>query len=408
MLKVSSEYKRLRKVIIHAPDDGIEIVTPSKALEFLYDDIVFLPQMQAEHAIFRKLLAIFLGEENVYDTQTLLKEVLLLNEEAKIRLADSVCRLEKESGKTRDKLRKLPADQLVYTLFTGMLTQDNKQLFSPLPNYVFTRDIGAVVNDHIIICNARKKARSRESILTRFIVQYHPLFRDFVNRDRVIDLTQEGDEIRIEGGDIMMYDPGHLLVGCSSRTTYKAVELLAEKLFRKNVVANIIRIDIPKKRASMHIDTLFTQVSENEFVVFAPYVFSGKKLKVYHYRKRSSEPYQYATLKEFFLDMNPKTEFILCGNGKNPYDEREQWTDGCNLLALNDGVAIAYNRNAKTAEAFKEKGYNVVDAEIIINAWNKGIVKPGKMERTIMSIPSTELSRARGGPHCLSFPIERW
>ena len=91
----------------------------------------------------------------------MLKEVLLLNEEAKVRLVDSVCQLEKESDKTREKLRKLSADQLVYTLFTGMLQQDNRLLFSPLPNYVFTRDIGAVVNDHIIICHARKRARSR-------------------------------------------------------------------------------------------------------------------------------------------------------------------------------------------------------------------------------------------------------
>ncbi len=408
MLKVTSEIKRLRKVIIHQPDDGIEIVTPSKALEFLYDDIVFLPQMKAEHAVFKKVLDIFLGRENVYDTQDMLKEVLLLNEQAKMRLVDSVCRLEKESDRTREKLRKLPADQLVYTLFTGMLLQDNRQLFSPLPNYVFTRDIGAVVNDHIIICNARKKARSRESILTRFIVQYHPLFKNFMENDKVIDLTQEGDDIRIEGGDIMIFDQKHLLIGCSSRTTYRAVEFLADKLFRKNVIANVIRIDIPKKRASMHIDTIFTQVSKNEFVVFAPYVFSEKKLKVYHYRKRGNEPYQYPSLKEFFLDANPRMDFILCGQGKNPYDEREQWTDGCNLLAVNDGVAIAYNRNARTAEAFREKGYNVVDAEVIINAWNKGIVKPEKMERTIMSIPSTELSRARGGPHCMSFPIERY
>src|SRR5438552_12474382 len=125
-LRVTSEYKRLRKVIIHAPDDGIEIVTPSKALEFLYDDIVFLPQMQAEHAIFRKILGIFLSEENVLDTQDLLKEVLLLDEEAKTRLIDSVCKLEKESKRTKEKLRRLTAEQLVYTLFTGILQENGK------------------------------------------------------------------------------------------------------------------------------------------------------------------------------------------------------------------------------------------------------------------------------------------
>lgn len=407
-LKVTSEVKPLRKVIIHAPDDGIEIVTPSKALEFLYDDIVFLARMQEEHGIFESVLNMFLGEENVYDTQYMLKEVVLLNEQAKAELVDAVCKLEKESDKTREKLRKLPADQLVYTLFTGILQQDNKQLFPPLPNYVFTRDIGAVINDHIIICHARKKARSRESILTRTIVHYHPLFKDFVENKRVIDLTQEGDEIKIEGGDIMVYDSKTLMVGCSSRTSSKAVDFLAEVLFKKNVVQNLLRIDIPKKRASMHIDTIFTQVSKNEYVVFAPLVMKEKKMKLYHYRKGSSAEITYPSLQDFFLKMNPKTEFILCGQGKSPFDEREQWTDGCNLLAVKDGVAIAYNRNAKTHAAFRENGYNVVDAETVIEAFQKGIVQPEKMERTIISIPSTELSRARGGPHCMSFPIERY
>ena len=405
---VTSEVKKLRKVIIHQPDDGIEIVTPSKALELLYDDIVFLPKMQEEHAIFRKILEIFLGEENVYDTQNLLKEVLLSHEEAKVRLVESVCKLEKTSKRIPEKLKRLTASELVYTMFTGVLEEEDKYIFSPLPNYVFTRDIGAVVNDHIIICNAKKRARSRESILTRTIINYHPLFADFVENDRVIDLTQEGDDIKIEGGDIMIYDQKHLLVGCSSRTSSRAVDYLAETLFKKNIVQSVIRIDIPKKRASMHIDTIFTQVSKNEYVIFAPLVLKPKKLKIYHYRRRSNEELTYPTLKDFFMEQNPQTEFILCGNGKNPYDEREQWTDGCNLLTLKDGVAVAYNRNAHTAEAFRANGYNVVDAEIIINAYNKGIVKPERMERTIINIPSTELSRARGGPHCMSFPIERF
>ncbi len=405
--KISSEIKNLRKVIIHHPDDGIEIVTPSKALEFLYDDIVFLPKMQEEHAIFEQILNIFLGEENVFDTQDLLKEVLLSSEEAKAEVVDLVCKLEKCSASVREKLRRLTADQLVYTLYTGVLVQDNKYLFSPLPNYVFTRDIGAVVNDHIIICNARKKARSRESVLTSTIINYHPLFADFVKNDKVIDLTQEEDDVKIEGGDIMVYDKNHLMIGCSSRTSSRAIDFLVEKLFKKNVVNNVIRIDIPKKRASMHIDTIFTQISKNEFVVFAPLVFKEKRLKIHHYKKRSREAISYPTLRDFFLEVNANTDFILCGNGKRPYDEREQWTDGCNLLAVKNGVALAYNRNTHTAEAFREKDYNVVDAEIFIKAYEKGIVIPDKLERTIISIPSTELSRARGGPHCMSFPIER-
>lgn len=157
----------------------------------------------------------------------------------------------------------------------------------------------------------------------------------------------------------------------------------------------------------MHIDTLFTQVSKNEFVVFAPYVLADDKIKVTQFTKDKGAPVIHKNLKDFINSVNPDSTFILCGNGEYPYDEREQWTDGCNLLAIKEGVAIAYHRNEKTAEALKNNGYNIVDAEIIINAFENGIIDPDQVEKTIIRIPSTELSRARGGPHCMSFPISR-
>ena len=100
-------------------------------------------------------------------------------------------------------------------------------------------------------------------------------------------------------------------------------------------------------------------------------------------------------------------DFILCGDDIYPHDEREQWTDGCNLVALKDGVCIAYERNPKTQEAFEEKGYKIIDAEIIVQAYKQGIFHPDKVKRTIIITPSTELSRARGGPHCMTFPVLR-
>ena len=404
---VTSETNKLKQVIVHQPDDGIEYITPKKALQFLYDDIVYLPKMRVEHQLFTKVLSVFLGEENVYDLQQLLFEVLNSSKEAKIKLVDYVVDNEKCDKQTRDLLLLMQNEDLVYTLFTGIIKSEGQFLFSPLPNYVFTRDIGVIVNDHVIICQASLKARTRETLLTRCIIYYHPLFKEYRDNNKIIDLTKEGDEVTLEGGDVMMYDENHLLVGCSSRTSSRAVDIIIDKLFSANVIDNVVRVDIPAERASMHIDTLFTQISKNEFVVFAPYVLTEGKIKVTKYTKGATSPTVYQNLKEFIESVHPGPSFIPCGNGEYPYDEREQWTDGCNLLAVKEGVAIAYNRNEKTAEALKRHGYNVVDAEIVINACENGIINPDKVEKTIIKIQSTELSRARGGPHCMSFPISR-
>jgi len=300
-------------------------------------------------------------------------------------------------------LKTLSTDELAYTLFTGILSATEESILPPLPNYVFTRDIGVVVNDHIVICHASKKARTRESILTRYIIYYHSIFASFQanNDDKIIDMTKKGDDCTLEGGDVMMLDQHHLLVGCSERSTPEAFESLKEELFAKNVIDNLVRIVIAKDRSSMHIDTLFTQISKHEYVIYED-TLTSDIIKVTKYHKDGSKQ-EYSTLRDFFIDFDPNMEFILCGNGDETFAAREQWTDGCNLVAVKDGVAIAYDRNFHTAVALKNAGYRVVQAEEFL----KENIYPENVEKTIVAIPSTELSRARGGPHCMTFPIQR-
>lgn len=403
-MKVNNEIGTLQKVIVHHPDDGIEVITPKNALKFLYDDIVFLPLMRKEHELFTQVLAHFVGEDNVIDTLQMLIDVLEVNPNQSIdKLIDYIADLENIEDEDIMKIKALNPEDMAYTLFTGILASTEDSLLPPLPNYVFTRDIGVVVNDHILICHASKKARTRESILTRYIIYYHPQFKAFQeNGDaKIVDMTKKGDEHTLEGGDVMMLDDQHLLVGCSERSTPEAFSSLKDELFEKGVIDNLVRIVIAKDRSSMHIDTLFTQISKHEYVIYEDTLLSDI-IKVTKYNKDGTKQ-EFSTLYDFFKDYDPSMEFILCGDGDETFGAREQWTDGCNLVAVKDGVAIAYDRNFHTAIALKNAGYRVINAEDFLAE----APDPTKVEKTIIAIQSTELSRARGGPHCMTFPISR-
>jgi len=472
-INVSSETGTLKRLLIHSPDRGLEKVVPSKAQDWLFEDIVHLGTMRRrEYDYYVKLLLYFLdpvkikgkldqidsdttrsfyipGSESYFDSdyvvdiEKLLGEILK-NDNVRVKLTAAICGIEKCSFSTQEELNAYDARELAKIFISGSYA-DKRMLFAPLPNLIFMRDIGIVINDHILLNKPAKSARTRESILAQFVFFYHPMFSHI--KGNIIEIPENEhhfllpDEEKasdyqrctLEGGDVMMVAPSHLLIGCSERTSVYAAQQVMKILFAKNVVEKITIIKIPKKRDYMHIDTIFTQVRKNIWVLLGSLARLGdesKKKDVLHYfapkdsnkefrilqfvKGNEENPLEIENLEDLLTQISVKdlgtsepVRFIYSGNNEFPYGEREQWTDSCNLLALKDGVVVGYDRNDKTLDAFRNEGFSVIGVKDILDKFENNELSPDTLKDTFITLPSAELSRARGGSHCMSMPIWR-
>lgn len=471
-ISVTSEIGTLRRLLVHSPDSGLGKVVPSKAQDWLFEDIVHLETIRRkEYDYYTKILLYFLDpekikgrlkelddkknnfnfykpdhpefykSERVVELQWLLGDILE-DRDIKLKLVASVCAIENCSYEMQDRLMALNGSQLAKVFISGTINE-KEMLFPPIPNFIFTRDIGIVINEYILLNKPAKKARTREALLVKYIFYCHPLFQAY--REHIIELPntsnhfllpRDGDDrkVTLEGGDIMVVTKDHLLVGISERTTMEAAHQCINILFEKNIVKKITVIKIPKKRDYMHIDTIFTQVKKNVWVLLGAFskktikmedadpvqreLEGGKKeekIRITQFKKKEpAKPVYFDNLEELMIDISrndlgceDKVKFIYSGNNEFPYDTREQWTDSCNLLALKEGVVLGYDRNDKTIEAFRDAGFETIHAHELLQKLEKNELAVKEISDTLILMPSAELSRARGGFHCMSMPLLR-
>jgi arginine deiminase len=468
-IEVSSEIGTLRSLLIHSPDSGLGRVVPSKAQDWLFEDIVHLESMRKnEYDYYIKLLLYFLdpvkikgklkeidAKENnrnffkpdnkdfytsdkVIEIQTLLADILE-DEDIRNKLVASVCAIESCNYRLQQKLTDTAPVELAKIFISGSLNND-EMIFAPIPNLIFSRDIGIAINNYLLLNKPAKKARSRETLLARYIFFNHPLFAAY--RDNILEIPEtvqhflrpgeaQDEKTTLEGGDVMMISPDHLIIGCSERTSTSGANEAVKLLFDNNIVKKITVVKIPHKRDYMHIDTIFTQVKRNVWVLLHSLAiaesnvdenepvawFADKKSKdkpgIIQF-ENGKKPKTFNCIEDLLTDISKndlqsteKTKFIYSGNDTFPYDAREQWTDSCNLLALKEGVVLGYDRNDKTIEAFKKNGFQVIKVKELLKKFENDELDPQNMKDTLILMPSAELSRARGGFHCMSMPLQR-
>lgn len=395
---VTSEIGPLKKVLLHRPGMELEHIVPAYMEDLLFDEIPWLDRAREEHDNFALALkqagaeVLYIGElvadimaDPVIKSHLIEKHLELSN------IADPDTR-----SVVHEYLNGIPHSETFAQLTGGLpkvKVRDLKDRLSlsdltpvgfpfylpPMPSMYFMRDHGVTMKKDILVSSMFNDARKREPLFLKAIIEHHPEFKD------VRILPTEPMPRGIEGGDILVLSQDTLLVGLSQRTSEQAIETLAQRLLIESpVLEQVLVMQIPIKRAYMHLDTVFTMVDCDKFLFFP-----GIRDVVYMYRLTRGKDNkvmaeQLGTLKSGLEQALGHSVQIIYSGGSTSYEaSREQWNDSTNTLAVSPGKVIVYNRNQLTNKALRRAGIEIIEVE------------------------GSELVRGRGGPRCMSLPLER-
>ena len=403
-IHVTSEIGELQTVLLKRPGKEVENLTPDYLQQLLFDDIPYLPIIQKEHDYFAQTLR-NRGVEVLY-LEKLAAEALVdkkLREEFVDRiLKEGQADVNVAHQTLKEYLLSFSNEELIQKIMGGVrkneietskkthlyeLMEDHYPFYlDPMPNLYFTRDPAASVGDGLTINKMREPARRRESLFMEYIIKYHPRF---ANHNVPIWLDRDY-KFPIEGGDELILNEETIAIGVSARTSAKAIERLAKNLFnRQNKIKKVLAIEIPKCRAFMHLDTVFTMVDYNKFTIHPAIQGPKGNMNIYILEKgpdvETLKITHRTSLMEALKEVLGLSELVLipCGGGDAIASAREQWNDGSNTLAIAPGVVVTYDRNYVSNTLLREHGIEVIE------------------------VLSSELSRGRGGPRCMSMPIVR-